>query len=538
MRVNGCILLLITGVAIWSQCGAETIGNEASPISASAVTATESGPVRLIVRLKPEQTPSHSREVATTLALKTIANSEVIDAHAISKNLISVTVKSGNVASVSGNSSIDSVYLDRLSKPLLQNAVPIIEADVLQKEKLSGQGYAVAILDSGVDKTHPALSGKIVAEACFSSTVDDLSSSSLCPNKEHAQIGTDTGIPCPLNLDGCEHGTHVAGIAASGPSTLDGKPIVGVAPGANIVSVQIFSRISDQRVCNGHAPCIASWESDQIAALDYIYSIAQNRNVASVNISAGAGDKHQKTCDDDAMKKEIDDLRKIGILTVVAAGNDGFDDATESPACISSTVSVGATIGDSGIATAFSDRASFLTLVAPGVAVKSTWPIGKGGGYHSLDGTSMSAPLVSGTIALLRSAYPQASADRIETALTRNAPTLTDPDTGAKVRLLDAKIALNNMRQVPVAAAPAKPRDLPQIANAASEADAPQRAIVSIPDGISKPSDVLTPAQKAAVVEEQPLPRNQYTVTAPSSVLEHLRQVLPVMPDTLSRPLN
>lgn len=538
MRIR-LLFAIASSVLLCAVGHAQAPSGAEPPIQASQPTTTSA--VRLIVRLKPSATPRGSRDVARTLALKTVRDQDIIDARAISQNLVSVTVKPGSVPSVSANSSIEAVYVDRLSRPLLQNAVPAIGADFLQKSHVSGKGYAIAVLDSGVDPQHPALSGKVFDEACFSSNVTESMSSSLCPNAESNQFGSGAAQPCPLDLDGCAHGTHVAGIAASGISTLDNKPVVGVAPDAKIVAIQIYSLISDPGVCGGVAqtPCIASWESDQIRALDYVLSIAPNEKIASVNISAGAGGEHKNNCDDDAMKKPIDDLRKVGILTVIAAGNDGYSDALGSPACISSAISVGASMGDAGVATSFSDRARFVTLLAPGVGIKSTWPTALGGSYHALDGTSMSAPLVAGTIALLRSAYPQSSADRIQAALTQNSPTLVDPDTHLKLRRLDAKTAMNNMK---LAATPARVQSVSKQSGVAN-VNAPgnnynRRVIVTVPPGIAKPSDVLTSTQKAQLLDESPIAEKQFSITAPTAVIDHLKQSMHIVPDTLSRPLQ
>src|SRR4029078_10523763 len=104
-----------------------------------------------------------------------------------------------------------------------------------------GTGTVVAILDTGVDASHPFLAGKVIDEACFSSTIAGLSQS-VCPNGTGQQCGTGAAAPC--SLDSCLHGTHVAGIA-TGNGASAGQPFSGVAKGARIVAVQVFSIVTD-----------------------------------------------------------------------------------------------------------------------------------------------------------------------------------------------------------------------------------------------------------------------------------------------------
>ena len=71
-----------------------------------------------------------------------------------------------------------------------------------------GSGYSVAYSDTGVDKTHPFLAGKVVHEACFSSG-QAYTGQNGCPNGQSTQIGAGAGAPC--DVSSCSHGTHVAG---------------------------------------------------------------------------------------------------------------------------------------------------------------------------------------------------------------------------------------------------------------------------------------------------------------------------------------
>ena len=103
-------------------------------------------------------------------------------------------------------------------------------------------------------------------------------------------------------------------------------------------------------------------------------SAISGQNVASANLSLGGG-IFEATCDDQPYKPIIDNLRSIGIATVVAAGNSGWPLGLAAPACISSAVSVGSTTKTDTVS-GFSNSASFLSLFAPGDVIVSSVPGG------------------------------------------------------------------------------------------------------------------------------------------------------------------
>ena len=321
------------------------------------------------------------------------------------------------------NLPVKRVMEDRIHKPVLWDSVPLIGADLAWALGFDGSGRTVAVIDSGVDSAHPFLAGKVVEEACYSTTQGS-QSTTLCPNGADEQLGPGAGIYCSLELEGCWHGTHVAGIAAGDGRPFD-LPLSGVGRGASIMAVQVFSRINSFLDCGGAPPCLGAFTSDILAALERVYELRTTHDFASVNMSLGGG-LFSAACDDEPYKPFIDNLRATGIATVIASGNDGSTNQLSAPACVSSAVSVGATTKDDRVAD-YSNVAPFLSLFAPGDEIISSYP---GESFAVASGTSMAAPHVAGAWAILKQAAPTASVDEILAALTSTGVPITDPRAG------------------------------------------------------------------------------------------------------------
>ncbi len=294
--------------------------------------------------------------------------------------------------------------------PDMASSNPVIGSPQAWAAGYDGTGQVVASLDTGVDKTHPffAVDSKVVAEACFSTSggndPEAGSSVSLCPGGAPSSTATGSGVNCPTSISGCAHGTHVAGTAVGNDYV---GPNYGVARGAKLIAVQVFSRFNNAANCSS-APCALSFKEDQIAGLERIFDL---RNTYS------------------ARKAAIDTLRSAGIATVISSGNNGYKNATSAPGCISTAIEVAATT-DTDVVVDISNIAPFIELLAPGVDIDSSVP---GGGLDSYTGTSTSAPHVSGAWAAMKQRFPLDSIDQVLAKLQGTGESIDDTRSGGSV---------------------------------------------------------------------------------------------------------
>ena len=349
-----------------------------------------------------------------------------VTARAHTLPIVVATVDAPALDRLIASPAVVSVTADDPVPAALVNSGPVVGLPAAQDAGYTGRGVAVAILDTGVDASHPFLGGRVVDESCFSGF-------SSCPNSQQSQTGSGSAAPCTYAPIGCRHGTHVAGIAAG--NALDAT---GIAPNASIIAVQIFSRIDSASFCTrGENPCALTFPSDWILGLEHVYELRNTYEIAAVNMSIG-GLSSTGACDSDAVKPAIDQLRSVGIATVIAAGNEGLTNAIDYPACISSSVAVGATDDADGIAS-FSNSHPLISLFAPGVGVRSSVP---GGGFAVFNGTSMATPHVTGAFALAKEQHPNASVDETLAALKTTGLTIHDARNGLDIPRLCTSGAL------------------------------------------------------------------------------------------------
>jgi len=336
--------------------------------------------------------------------------------------VVALEVSPEALDALAASGTVERVVEDRLEKPMLDESSPMVQADLLWEAGTEGDGWAIAVLDTGVDAAHPFLVGKVVDEACFSAN-------GSCPNGQREQFGPGAAAPCSFAPGACGHGTHVAGIAAG-----RGSEASGVARGAPVMAIQVFSRFSGDDICgDGEDPCARSYNSDTLAALEYVYERRQEIRVAAANLSLG-GDLYatQAACDadDPGRLAIVQALRSVGIATVAASGNEGRANQVSAPGCLSGVVSVGAVTKQDAIAS-FSDAAPFLSLLAPGYQIGSSIP---GGRYAVISGTSQATPHVAGAFALLYDHMGTADVSRALEALQSTGLPLLDSRNGLTFR--------------------------------------------------------------------------------------------------------
>jgi serine protease len=325
-----------------------------------------------------------------------------------------VNVTPAELDQLAADPRVRVINFDRAVPPTLIESVPLVGMPQAYNLGATGQGQIVAVLDTGAQLNHEFLAGKIVAEACFSAANGGAGAGrvSLCPNGAPTQVGSGaSNAETPQCINGntniCEHGTHVAGIAAGFNTNFQaGEPPNGVAKSANLFPIQVFTRFDLPADCPppDAPPCVRTFGSDQIRALDYIFTHINigGGTVASANMSLGGGGT-PAFCDSEPQKPAIDNLRSAGVLVAIAAGNDGFRTQVGFPGCISTAVTVSSTT-KADVVSSFSNMSGAVDLLAPGTSILSSIPIVPPSptAYASFNGTSMAAPHVAGAIAAIR----------------------------------------------------------------------------------------------------------------------------------------
>ncbi len=321
---------------------------------------------------------------------------------------------------------------------LLTSAEPVIHAPQVWAMGYTGSGQTVAIINSGVDRTHPFLNNHVIAEACYSG--GGSTTRSNCPGGGTIQTGTGSASPSTCftksNDAICAHGTHVSGIAAGYQSS----NFSGVAPNANIIAIDVFSSVTGG---------ITAYDSDIISGLNYVYNLRSSYSIAAVNMSLGDAGRGSSTYCDSAsssMTSIFQTLRNVGIAPVVATGNNGWSNFVSFPACISSAVSVGASTDADAVSSFSNTSGSIQSLFAPGSSITSSVPVGSiadgnGTGYATWDGTSMATPFITGAFAVYRQLSPGASVDTIANLFRATGHSITV--SGGSVPRLDLLAAIS-----------------------------------------------------------------------------------------------
>jgi subtilisin len=341
---------------------------------------------------------------------------------------------------------VPEVREERIDHPSLSQSTPLVEATETTELGLTGSGSIIAILDTGVDAGHPFFGGRIAEEACISATAS-------CPNGTRFQVGPGAAAPCTFAPVACQHGTKVAGIAAGSNGTFEGNTFSGVAPGAQILPMNLSSPTSSG--CPSmEVPCPGFYESDELLAFEglHLAVVDAGAPIAAINMSFAGGEfGDQTSCVNANLFSQIAiiALHADGVAAVAGAGNDGNKSAIGAPACLFFAVSVGS-VDNFDRVDPTSNSASFLSLLAPGVGITTSVPRDSlcGGipeDYCTGSGTSMATPHVAGAFAVLRQwAIKNGKPTDVSTLLAKlqaSGQPVTDPMnnlTTPRLRLLGA----------------------------------------------------------------------------------------------------
>ena len=238
-----------------------------------------------------------------------------------------------------------------------------------------GKGVKLVVIDTGIDMTHPELSGILKGGWNAISTA--------------ATFNDDNG-----------HGTHCSGTIAAKD---DDAGVVGVAPQIDLYGVKVLDE-------NGSGTF-----DDVIAGM--LWAVENKMEVASMSLGANSGNQ--------ALADAVEAMRKGGVILIAAAGNSGG--SVGYPAAYPGAIAVAASDSKDKLAS-FSSRGPSVAVIAPGVGVKSTY---MGGDYDTLSGTSMATPHVAGVAALYVATHKGATPEQARAALSAASTKLPGvPDIG------------------------------------------------------------------------------------------------------------
>jgi subtilisin family serine protease len=368
-----------------------TAGGPAAPAS-SARTNARAEPDWAALGIEPEHRLESIDAVSARLdadgtgdlleALRAAHPGEGAGAHAMAR------AAAGRVpaAAERAASGVAHVYLDEPVEPSDADSMPQIGAPPAWDGGHTGEGVTVAVLDSGVDLTHPDLDQSIVGSRDF------------------------TGSGGVTDHDG--HGTHVGSIVA-GSGEASGGVNQGVAPGADL----LFGKVTD-----GHDDD----ESTVIAGMEW--AAAQGADIVNMSLNFGPTDGT------DPLATAVNELTaQHGTLFVVSAGNWRTNGSIGSPGTADAALTVGSVDDHDVLAVTSSkgprvgDGAIKPDVTAPGVGIVAARAGGTSMGevvdewYTEVGGTSMAAPHAAGAAAVLKSAHPEWGADELKARLMGSA---------------------------------------------------------------------------------------------------------------------
>jgi len=319
------------------------------------------------------------------------------------------------------NKGVNYVVVDSKVVANLLQSRPLIRANLVESNYgLNGQGIGVCHLDTGVNYNHANLAGAYAGGYDF--------------------VNNDAD---PFDDNG--HGTSTAGVLASNHSSFR-----GIAPGIDLLELKVLD-------ANGNG-----FFSDVAAGINWCISNKNNYNIAAVSMSLGTDQTYDRSNSPLTIEPALNILYNNHISPVASTGNTGSITGVSYPAVSPFVISVASSYNsnlgtltfnsgnfsctDSGIIpnmmACFSNRASFVDLVAPGSNILST---SIGGNFAPKAGTSMAAPHVSGVIALMKQRNSQMTVPQVRNILKSTGVQIYDPASGYNFSRIDALSAVDSV---------------------------------------------------------------------------------------------
>lgn len=383
MRSFGALALLL------SACQALPAPVPGTQLRSQARTAPQlqTLPNQTIVRLRPGVNPqeyarANGLQLSLSLGLNMFLFSGPTPMVALKRDGRTLWAEPNTQISLPTLPSREVPAVPRLNRPDLPND-PLLPAqygfemtgtDKIWRQQPGRPEVIVAVVDSGIDGSHPEFEGQLVPGFDFTL-------------KEPAPGG---------NVDGYGHGTHVAGVI--GARSNNGLGGAGIAPGCKLMPVRIFNDF-------GHS-------EGALSAAAVIWAVDHGAKVINASWGSPMEGEASKAAYQYAISKDV--------VFVAAVGNSGKEDTMYYPGASEEAIGVAATTDIDGWAS-FSTFGEWVDLAAPGKGILSTYPLSKGNGYRIMEGTSMAAPFVSAAAALVRSQHPDWSQARVRAQLERTA---------------------------------------------------------------------------------------------------------------------
>ncbi|MGB8227338.1 MAG: S8 family serine peptidase, partial [Sedimentisphaerales bacterium] len=418
-----------TGVLVDSQ----TINNEiaASGTAKVIVSLTEPAGAQTTNWSSPASVSSLRSQIATlqNQVLSTFSTGEFT----LRQKLTNAAIFSGQVTQAGlnklmSNPSVAHIEPVRTVHPMLAQAIPLANA-LATRPVYNGSGISIAIVDTGIDYTHPRLGG------------GGFPNSKVIGGYDTADNDADP-IPGGSTLH-TGHGTCCAGIAAGLLGTV-GDYIGGVAYNAKLYALKASSNSSDGL---SNDATLAAWDwcithqndnpANPISIMSNswgFYNLPFN-NAAEADAFSPAHTTAAQTA------------VNAGITILAASGNDGFAGQGISwPSAMSNVISVGAVYDTTDRVTGYSNTANILDILAPADPVYTTDIVGAGGYnpgdyFPSFNGTSSACPFAAGSVAALQSAAKQLRGKHLTPSQVRTILRMTgDPVTDTKVAITKPRV--------------------------------------------------------------------------------------------------